>query len=182
MTSNTIKALEYGVKLIGTPYDYWKGGENQKGAPMFAENGPLPHRLNVVSLNCAGLCNLMLRSLEKTLPFSKKTKTLGGTESYFEFYKNKSYKFCMDNIYPRGTLLMRDYKDLNDQGHVAVLLEDIGKESLVLQSHVEGEYFKSIKPGVNAMYTLEESNKFFKNADGTGCYYEKVVLPEDWLE
>ena len=39
MNTNTLKAIEYGVKLIGTPYDYWRGGENQKEAPMFAEDG-----------------------------------------------------------------------------------------------------------------------------------------------
>lgn len=182
MTSNIIKSLEYGVKLIGTPYDYWRGGENQKEAPMFAENGPPPNKLDIVSANCAGLCNLVLRSIGKKLPYSENTKTIGGTESYFDFYKNKSYEFNINNTYPMGTLLMRDYRDLNDQGHVAILLEGKGRDSLVLQSHVEGEYFESTNPGVNAMYTLEESNKFFKNADGTGCYYERVVLPEDWLE
>ena len=182
MNTNTIKALEYGVKLIGTPYDYWKGGENQIDAPMFAEDGPVPNNLDIVSANCAGLCNLMLRSVGKKLPYSKKTQTMGGTESYFEFYKDKSYEFSINNTYPMGTLLMRDYRDLNDQGHVAVLLEEKGKDSLVLQSHVEGEYFESTNPGVNAMYTLEETNRFFKNADGTGCYFERVVLPEVWLE
>lgn len=30
MSSNTLKALEYGVGLIGIPYGYWEGGENQK--------------------------------------------------------------------------------------------------------------------------------------------------------
>ncbi len=182
MTSNTIKALEYGIKLIGTPYDYWRGGENQKEAPMFAQNGPVPHQLDVTSLNCAGLCNLMLRSIGKELPYSNKTNTVGGTEAYFEYYKEKSYEFSINNVYPIGTLLMRDYRDINDQGHVAVLLDDKGKQALVLQSHVEGEYLTSTKPGVNAMYTLADSHMSFTDEEGKGCYYERVVLPEDWLE
>ena len=81
-----------------------------------------------------------------------------------------------------GTLLIRNYRDINDQGHVAVILENKGKKSLVLQSHVEGEFLKSILPGVNAMYTLEESHNIFKDHNGNGCYYEKIVLPENWLE
>jgi hypothetical protein len=182
MTSKTIKALEYGIKLIGTPYDYWRGGENQKESPMFAQNGKVPHKLDVTSLNCAGLCNLMLRSIGKELPYSSKTNTIGGTEAYFEYYKEKSYEFSINNVYPMGTLLMRDYRDINDQGHVAVLLDDRGKQALVLQSHVEGEYLTSTKPGVNAMYTLADSHMNFTDEEGKGCYYERVVLPEDWLE
>lgn len=177
METNTIKALEYGISLIGTPYEYWKGGETQKGAPMFAQNGLLPSREDIVSANCAGLCNLMLRSIGKEVPASG--NTMGGTKAYFEYYKDKSYEFCIDNTYPMGTLLMRDYRDINDQGHVAVVLETKGKKSLVLQSNVEGE---STSPGVNAIYTLEESHKSFHDAQGNGCYYERIVLPEDWLE
>tara|TARA_B110000483_G_scaffold215765_1_gene266717 strand:+ start:398 stop:973 length:576 start_codon:yes stop_codon:yes gene_type:complete len=182
MTSNTIKALEYGIKLIGIPYDYWSGDENQKDEPMFAQNGKVPHQLDITSANCAGLCNLMLRSVDKELPYSNKTQTIGGTDAYFEYYKDKSYDFSLENTYPMGTLLMRDYRDINDQGHVAVLLDTKGKDSLVLQSHVEGEFHKSTKPGVNAMYSLEESHKAFTDGDGNGCYYERVVLPDDWLE
>ena len=182
MTSNTIKALEFGIKLIGTPYDYWRGGENQKDAPMFAQDGEVPHQLDITSVNCAGLCNLMLRSIGKELPYSNETQTIGGTEAYFEYYKDKSYEFSIDNNYPMGTLLMRNYRDINDQGHVAVIIENKGKDSLVLQSHVEGEYLRSTSPGVNAMYSLEESHKSFKDENGKGCYYERVVLPEDWLE
>ena len=182
MTTNTIKGLEYGIKLIGLPYGYWTGGENQVGPPMFAQNGPVPDKKEITSTNCAGLCNLILRSLGKEIPYSEKTKTMGGTESYFDYYKNKSYEFCIENLYPMGTLLMRDYRDINDQGHLGIIVETKGKQSLVLQSHVDGEYLKSKKPGVNAMYTLEESHKSFKNQDGSGCYYERVVLPEDWLE
>ena len=182
MASNTIKALEFGIKLIGTPYDYWRGGENQKDAPMFAQNGEVPDQLEITSINCAGLCNLMLRSIGKALPYSNKTQTMGGTEAYFEYYENKSYEFSIENNYPMGTLLMRNYRDINDQGHVAVLIETKGKDSLVLQSHVEGEYLRSTSPGVNAMYSLEESHNSFTDENGKGCYYERIVLPEDWLE
>ena len=32
------------------------------------------------------------------------------------------------------------------------------------------------------MYTLEESHNSIIDEDGRGCYYEKVVLPQDWLK
>ena len=182
MSINTLKALEYGIRLIGTPYDYWKGGENQKEAPMFAQNGEVPRQLDITSVNCAGLCNLMLRSIGKELPHLENKISIGGTDAYFEYFKDKSYDFSINNTYPMGTLLMRNYRDINDQGHLAVLLESKGKESLVLQSHVEGEYFKSTNPGVNAMYTLKDSHNSFTDENGNACYYEKIVLPKDWLE
>ena len=42
----------------------------------------------------------MLRSIGKELPYSNKTQTTGGTEAYFEYYKDKSYEFSIDNNYP----------------------------------------------------------------------------------
>lgn len=178
--NNTLKAVEYGIKLIGTPYDYWSGEEIQTGAPMFAENGAVPSQLDIISLNCAGLCNVMLRKIGKTLPYW--VDTMGGTYAYARYYKDKAYKFNINNTYPFGTLLIRGYKDINDQGHLAVIIEEKGKDSLILQSHIEGDFLKSTIPGVNAMYTLEESNNSFKDEEGNGCYYQMVVLPEDWLE
>ena len=171
--SNTEKAIEFGLSLIGTPYGYWKGGVNQVTAPMFADNNPLPPKNQITCLNCAGLVNLMLKSIGKKIPYNGEG-SMGGTESYGEYYLYKSTTFNINKNYPIGTLLIRDYKDLNDQGHVAVIIEDKGKNSLILQSHVDGEYFKDTYPGVNTMYTLEES-------EGDG-YYEFAVLPEDWLE
>ena len=179
MSLNVTKAIEFGIQLIGTPYDYWKGGINQAGAPMFAENGKLPDIKDIKSANCAGLCNLILRSIGKELPYD--CDTIGGTESYFNYYSDKSHEFKIEDTYPIGTLLIRNYRNIDDQGHVAIILENKGKSSLVLQSHVEGEYHVSTKPGVNSNYTLEQSHNSFTNSEGIGCCYEKIVLPQDWL-
>tara|TARA_B110001469_G_C9616185_1_gene306799 strand:- start:65 stop:580 length:516 start_codon:yes stop_codon:yes gene_type:complete len=170
---NTIIALEYGLKLIGIPYDYWIGGKNQEKAPMFAINGPSPDSKEITSLNCAGLVNLLLRFRSKELPYDE-NNNIGGTESYYYYYKDKALKFDINKKYPIGSLLIRKYRNINDQGHLAIILEDNGKDSLLLQSHVEGEYFKSKNPGVNSMYTLEQSH----NLD----FFELVVLPIDWIE
>ena len=182
MSSNTLKALEYGVGLIGTPYGYWEGGENQIMSPMFAQNGCILNKKEIVSLNCAGLCNVILRSIGKELPISLTYNSMGGTEAYFEYYADKSKDFSICEIYPKGTLLIRKFRDVDDQGHVAILLEDKGKMSKVLQSYIDGEFHKSVLPGVNAIYTLEKSHKSFTDKNGNGCCYEKIVLPEDWLD
>ena len=171
--SNKIEdGINFGLSLLGIPYDYWSGGINQVDAPMFAKNGPVPNRSDIVSANCAGLVNLVLRYIGKELPYNKDTG-IGGTNAYRTYYKDVSLDFNIDECYPRGSLLIRDYRDINDQGHVAILLEDRGKDSLILQSHVEGIYFESKSPGVNNKYSLLESHN--------KCAYEYVVLPKDWL-
>jgi len=169
---NTITyALDFGVSLIRTPYDYWKGGNNQTNAPMFAKNGPIPDRNEITSVNCAGLINLIIRYIGKELPF--KNDEIGGTSAYAYYYRGVAVPFDITNRYPKGTLIIRDYRDINDQGHVAIILDDNGEKALVLQSHVEGPFFESTSPGVNNKYTLEESHD--------GNYYELAVLPKDWL-
>uniref|UniRef100_A0A6C0J9E8 Peptidase C51 domain-containing protein n=1 Tax=viral metagenome TaxID=1070528 RepID=A0A6C0J9E8_9ZZZZ len=173
-----IQAIKYGMNLIGTPYGYWLGGENQECAPMFAKNGPSPNKEEITSLNCAGLVNLILRSVGKELPFVASNDkcieySIGGTEAYAEYYKDKAIKFNIETNYPSGSLLIRGFRNIDDQGHVAIIIEEKGKQSLILQSHVDGEFFESTTPGVNALYTLEESHN--------NGYYEFIVLPKDWL-
>ena len=90
MTNNIINALEYGISLIGTPYGYWTGGENQKTSPMFAQNGPLPNKKDIISLNCAGLCNVMLKSIGKELPISIKYNNIGWSKNKNNYIQKKN--------------------------------------------------------------------------------------------
>jgi cell wall-associated NlpC family hydrolase len=156
------KAIAYGESVLGAPYVWWKGGPLPKGAPMWTENGPPPKAAVVrkEGTNCAGLTNLMLRSIGKQVPHVKGYGQ-GGTAAYAEYYKKVATKFEVDRKYPAGTLIGRYYKDVKDQGHVAVVLAD-------------GHVLQSIpKEGVNRTYTVQQSN-------GKG-YYDYAVLPEDWL-
>lgn len=81
--------------------------------------------------------------------------------------------FSVEEVYPRGTLLLRKYRDVKDQGHVAVVLDGaLGPASPVLQSFSKKGY-PHTEPGVNAEFTVKESHD--------GGYYEYAVLPEQWL-
>ncbi|CAE7504047.1 unnamed protein product [Symbiodinium natans] len=164
-------AIEYALKLSGVPYGWWRGGDIPKKAPMWAEDGPAPAPEMVESCNCAGLTNLMLRSVGQPLP-SHKDNGCGGTGAYGAVYASVWQSFDLETIYPRGTLLLRKYRSVEDQGHVAVVLEPAGRDAKVLQSHCAG--FPSTSPGVNATYTVAESH--------CGGYYEFAVLPTDWLQ
>ena len=76
--------------------------------------------------------------------------------AYFDYYKNVSAEFDVTNPYPNGTLIGRNYRDANDQGHVGIV--------------VEGKVLQSFYPdGVNETFTLIQSH--------AGGYYEYAVLP-----
>lgn len=169
MMNKIENAVDYGISLLGTPYKLWGGGACEKKEPMWAKNGPVPKKDEITSCNCAGLINLILRFSGKKIP-ARSLLEMGGTPDYEYVYKKKSIPIDINYNYPVGTLLVRNYRDYQDQGHVAMIIENKGKYSKILQSH----YYKPNNDnGVNIKYTLEESHN--------GYYYEYAVLPENWL-
>jgi len=144
------EALSYAMDLRGKPYAWWKGGPIQTGSPMWAEDEPAPLKQDIIAVNCAGLTNLMLRIVGRSLPYHVSTGR-GGTGAYGVVYGPIAVAFDIEESYPRGSLLLRRYRDEKDQGHVAVVLDGNGKKAKVLQSHSWGKEL----PGVNADYTVE---------------------------
>lgn len=162
--TNVRIALAYGRSLVGTRYGWWFSGPIPKGAPMWAAAGPAPAPATVLaqSANCSGLMNLLLRSVGKSAPGA------GGTGAYGSVYANVAHRFDHTRTsYPAGTLIGRYYRDVYDQGHVAVVLPN----GHVLQSYANA--FGGTDPGVNARWTVAESD--------AGYFYEYYVLPRDWL-
>jgi hypothetical protein len=158
---NVARALAYGKQLVGTPYGWWYSGGIPAGEPMWAAPGAAPAVGSVTATNCAGLTNLMLRAIGKEVPGH------GGTGSYGEHYRAVSETFDPGRDYPPGTLLGRYYRDVYDQGHVAVVIEG----GYVLQSYADA--YGGTYPGVNDWWTVAQSH--------AGYYYEYAVLPDDWL-
>jgi hypothetical protein len=157
--TNVSRALAYGKSLIGTPYGWWYSGGIPAGEPMWAASGAPPSYIGAA--NCAGLTNLMLRSVGKDVP------GYGGTGSYGDYYWDVSEYFDPNRDYPPGTLIGRYFRDSYDQGHVAVVIEG----GYVLQSYPD--YYGGSYPGVNDWWTVAESHD--------GYYYEYAVLPQNWL-
>lgn len=160
-STNVSRALAYGTSLVGTPYGWWYGGGIPEGEPMWAAAGPPPSADDVYAANCTGLTNLMLRYVGKEIP------GYGGTGSYYDYYYDVSEWFDANRDYPPGTLLLRPYSDVYDQGHAAVVTYG----GYLLQSFAD--CFGCTTPGVNDWYTVAESHR--------GYYYELAVLPENWL-
>jgi hypothetical protein len=156
-------ALAYGEAMHGTAYGWWFGGPLPEGEPMFTASGPAPDPADVWSVNCSGLTNLLLRSIG--------SEPVGGTAAYYAYYYDVSEWFDRAAAYPPGTLLIRDYYDVYDQGHVAV----VDGTGMVLQSFAN--CYGCTDPGVNNWYTVAESNAY----DGWSDFYQLAVRPENWL-
>ena len=175
--SNLDTALEYAEQILGAPYGWWIDGPVPDGAPAWATNAPPPHpsEVNASSCFCAGVPNLMLRSVGKVVPYTHWGEELwdGGCLAYGNYFWAYSEPFsiakALSGEYPKGTLIGRyftwDRNAWGDQGHVAVLLEN----GWVLQSYDAG----GGSPGVNWDAQIKDSH--------AGWYYEYAVLPENWI-
>lgn len=179
---NQQKAQEYLDKLIGTPYSWWTGGKVPDGAPAWARNGKVPPAADVrgTSCFCAGVANLARRAVDLEIPTLGNADYDGGVVAYFgatdaapaDFPRTGYFerhgrlrRFDLEAARRPWTLIGRKYRNVKDQGHVAIVIPG-GK---VLQSYDAG----GGKPGVNTNVTLERSH-----ANG---YYEVMVRAEDWL-
>lgn len=135
---------------------------------MWTAAGAAPSASSVraQSTNCAGLTNLMLRSIGKAVP-SDPWAGRCGTGAYGRYYAKVAQRFNVNANYPAGTLIGRYFRNTFDQGHVAVVLEN----GRVLQSFANCRGCAA--PGVNTTYTVAQSHD--------GRFYEYAVLPQDWL-
>lgn len=124
---------EYINTLTSTPYVWWKEGDKVgKGTPFWAENGQTPSAelIKKDGCNCAGFINLICRFLRKPIPGLNDiddpyTEWVGGSWYWFQYLKNKNQleQFNPNNVYPEGTIILRDYKSEDDQGHLALFLK-----------------------------------------------------------
>ncbi len=182
LDQNIQRAEAYLDKIVGTPYSWWTGGKVPDGAPAWAKNGPPPPAADVrgTSCFCAGVTNLARRAVGLEIPTLGNQDYDGGVVAYFgstdaapPVFPRRGYfevhgkqrRFALEEARRPWTLIGRKYRNVGDQGHVAIVLPN-GK---VLQSYDAG----GGRPGVNKDATLERSHN--------GGYYEVMVRAEDWL-
>lgn len=158
-----IKKLRYAKKLIGAPYNTWVGCTINSKAPFWVKDKKVPKvkKIKKKGVNCAGLINLILRANDKSVPKSSYPPLNGTVSAYMEYYGPVMEKYNRNIKYPIGTLLIRGYRDIVDQGHIGVVVKD----NYFLQSFT--------LEGVTDKYTVEESD--------CGWYYEYAIRPENWL-
>ena len=133
--STTSAILEQATTLIDIPYKWYRSGEPIRNIEdqFYANDGMPPTaeeiRASGRSMVCTGLINWMRRIQGLRVPGLEDPDEFfpGTTGIWFHYLMNKNrlIPFHIDQKYPKGTLLLRNFHNVeNDQGHVAVLLTD----------------------------------------------------------
>lgn len=176
------------IKQIKLPYSWWLNDRDLRDdvAPSFAFNGPitLEHIKSQGSINCVGVINIIRRFLGLDIPGTDNPEYEfpGGTFIWFKTLNmmNNLEIFNPNISYPKGTLLIRDYKNIYDQGHVAVIYENnISKplESKIIHSYPNDLKLtdKLVEPGL-IIEELKKSHNWYEQG-----YYTHICYPENWL-
>lgn len=150
--------------LLGIPYRWWDPSVSCAGdhGPFWAFNGPLPSRKQIEEgkLNCAGFVNLICRTLGVPIPGADSNHWYaGGTGAWYDSLKEQGVlqPFLSSNVYPEGTLFIRQYKSEEDQGHLAI---SMGPNRIV----------HSWPEGGTCYATIQKD------------YYEWVCAPQVWMK
>ena len=163
--------IKFAKQFNGYPYGSWREGQIILGqcAPFYADNAPVPRPEEITKISCAGLINLIRRQLNLPIPgVVDKYPYAGGSYIWFQSLLPYLEPIDITQPYPIGTLLIRNYSNENDQGHLAILIDS---RPTVLQSLL----IHAIPPQVE-INTVEHTHQWLP--DG---YYTHVVSPENWL-
>ena len=184
------RSLDYAKSLVGVgrgntlDHEYLCGSDT---GPYWAADGPVkPYEtIKQGGINCTGLINLIRRylGLSVTVVNPNDLTRLGDTDEWFT-YLNHTYRlkpFEIDKSYPKGTLLLRNYNEI-DQGHLAVIYQE-NKEGVLFSKLIhsvgwsDGSNLKCIKIDecVGKSYFCQ-----YNGTTNTG-HYTHICLPEDWL-
>ena len=172
-SSITTRLEEYAKCLIGVGYCKWEPYMGFNSGPPFwiANEEPPLQDIQKGGANCLGLINLI--RLRFGLPASQNLFVMLEEREVLRDFNPKMN-------YPFGTLLIRPYRDNNDQGHYAIAWDD----GNVLHAHkrlAEGESFSDVSaehltaPGV-IVEPLEFSNSWYHPHT-----YTYVCMLDDWL-
>lgn len=169
------KALSYVEAMVGAEYGWWLSGPVPSKAPAWAENGPPPNPAEVkgTSCFCAGIPNLMLRAVGKSIPDSGAGPDWdGGTYAYGAVYDHPGIAEPFDvskaEEYPPGCLVGAHYYGPKKQGDVCVTTGN-GK-TIASNATANG----TTRPGVTASMSLRELHRIFG--------YTYIVRPGRWIE
>lgn len=170
--------FEFAKTLLGIKYTWWN---EDSGDDMFYTNGiPELSTIKSIGINCAGLVNLIRQKSGLTIPELNQDDegvVRGGTYHWYNYFlENKLLnKFDYSKYYPIGTILLRTYRDLKDQGHLAIIYSEDPEDPENPPNSIIHAYSCEIgnQVGISNLY-----DSHFCIPEG---YYEYVVYPEDWL-
>jgi hypothetical protein len=161
---------EYILSLIDIKYTWWN---EESGIDMFyVDKIPEISEIRRIGINCAGLINIIRQKSGLTVPELKDSEceVRGGTYHYYEYFEENKVleEFDIRKEYPEYTLLLRRYRDVYDQGHLAMIIN----KNEIIHAYAEDEL-----TGRVGITKLEDSHYYMESG-----YYEYVVRPENWLK
>ena len=165
--------MEIVLNLIDkTPYLEWNEYEStiDKDEPFYCKNIPSIKTIQNSGCNCAGLINILHLSRGLIVPgVISNYYYAGGTYAWFEYLNsiNRLELICENKNYPAGSLLLRKYRNPDDQGHLAVLYTS----GNILEQKLLHSYRG---PGIKIDNTVRESHNWIN-----GGYYEYICI--NWL-
>jgi hypothetical protein len=196
----------YAESLVGLPFRWYDPAvDTFVGDDKFwCENSIAPSAKEIKrqdkSIVCTGFPNLLRRFNGLNIPgldsnIRGKYRELykqfpGGTGAWFA-YLNQNRRLQKLNIkerYPKGTLLIARYKsDDKDQGHLAVIYDDVDETKNITHQQVihstptidYGDRANNKNHGAVIIEPFTISNNLWKYDKIS--YYKFVCLPENWL-
>jgi hypothetical protein len=159
-----------------TPYVWWQEGETTatKPTPFYCRPSDVPNLdyVKANGCNCAGLLNLLQHIKGNIVPGLKDDLwNAGGTYIWYTYLKSIGAlePFDPTKQYPKGTLLLRRYEDVDAQGHVALIYSDpTSPTDTVLDQQLFHSYPDA---GVAIDAKVKTSHDWHPNG-----YYEFVVV------
>ena len=171
--------LEYAKSLVGIKYTWWKSGSTTKEIyPFYVDTVPSIDYIKKYGINCTGLINLLRQMAGKDIPGNGIYR--GGTDQWFKFLKKKKvlHKFDDSQKYPIGTLFLRKYRNVEDQGHVAIYITESKHKNKPLYGKIIHAHFAHDDIEKNGVEITSFGWSHFWVPEG---YYEYAILPSDWL-
>jgi hypothetical protein len=162
------------LQSSGVTYAPWNGLGIGSGPPFWIDDrSPTIKDIEEGGTNCVGLINLISVALGNA-PQS----------NWFEYLEKKDVlePYVHGETYPQGTMIHRRYRDIEDQGHVGMVVSDTELIHSYMYVDPQQSFQEAIRtkdsnyvPGVT-IEPIDKSHSWFE-----GGTYTHVCRPEHWL-
>jgi hypothetical protein len=169
-------ALKYAkfLQSLGVSYAPWKGGSIGSGSPFWVNNkSPAIKDIAEGGTNCVGLINLIAMAV------GVKTQS-----NWFEHLEKKGMlePFKRGKVYPKGTMVLRKYKDIEDQGHIAMVVSD----TEIIHAYMYINPHQSFEEAIHSNETTRQPGVIIEPIDVCLSWYKggtftHVCRPQNWL-
>lgn len=183
MDNQVLELLKFAKKLIGIKYTWWTDNEKNEDDFFYVNSIPTRKTLEQKGINCSSFINVLRQSTGKKIPESN-SPYRGGTYFWYRYLKSKNVlePFDYTKDYPLGTLFLRKYKNISDQGHVAVYYKKYKKDpTKLLYGEIIHAYADDTHPTGGQVGTTIFGFSHFYEGGGKEGYYEYAILPKNWL-